>query len=454
MSSPDPWIREYLRRFHFAQWLQRATEWSAIYLFLLGGVILVVKLVGLSVWPSVLVLTAGLPVVWGLAWLTTKPEWITAGEAVAMLDRKLNAGGLLMAIQECPDTDWADRLPQEQQQWRSALPKLRPTRSGRMLFLPVVFLIATCFVPLREARPAPELIDTVGQQAAESLAEMFETLKEEELLDEQSEDTLRDEIAQLSKETQSAPLTHEKWETVDALREQMHSRITSATAQLQNALAGNDALSETQMLEGMPGDEILQMEKRLGEALGKLGTPFAGELPEGMKSDLQRLMQTGRLPTDSARRQALQEELRKRLESELNKMASLQRKCQGGACSQCGSENCQGGQCLGQGDSNSNKPGQGGVTRGRGDAALTFGEESELQQKKFKQVVLPPGFEKQPGETTIGISARTPEAEPAASATRSEQRDFSATAGGTAWQRDFRPKHRSVVRQYFGRPTE
>ena len=64
-----------------------------------------------------------------------------------MLDQKLAAGGLLMTLSELPGAAWKARLPQLESLWRRALPTLRPVRFARVLILPIVFAVATCFEP-------------------------------------------------------------------------------------------------------------------------------------------------------------------------------------------------------------------------------------------------------------------------------------------------------------------
>ncbi len=51
-------------------------------------------------------------------------------------------------------------------------------------------------------------------------------------------------------------------------------------------------------------------------------------------------------------------------------------------------------------------PGRGGATRGRGDAAITFGDESDASGLKFKEVVLPPGTLDDPENRVLKITSR------------------------------------------------
>ena len=104
----------------------------------------------------------------------------------------------------------------------------------------------------------------------------------------------------------------------------------------------------------------------------------------------------------------------------------------------------------GQRAGDAGNPGRGGVTRGRGDAAITFGDESDVSGLKFKEVALPPGTLDDPENRVLKITSRAPRVDPAARAPRGTARDQGPTAGGASWNRRLRPRHRGVVRKYFG----
>lgn len=89
------------------------------------------------------------------------------------------------------------------------------------------------------------------------------------------------------------------------------------------------------------------------------------------------------------------------------------------------------------------------MNRGRGDAPLTWGDESDAQGTKFKEVVLPPGFKENPKDEVIGVTRSAPEENPAEFAPRGERRLFDPAAGKETWNRQLRPRHRQVVRGYF-----
>ena len=69
---------------------------------------------------------------------------------------------------------------------------------------------------------------------------------------------------------------------------------------------------------------------------------------------------------------------------------------------------------------------------------------------KFKEVVLPPGTLDDPENRVLKITSKAPRVDPAASAPRGDARSGDAAVGGASWNRRLRPRHRGVVRKYFG----
>jgi hypothetical protein len=318
--------------------------------------------------------------------------------------------------------------------------------------------VASCFVPLREASSTPILRNSVGQQATNQLEELLTAL--DEVLPEEEKKELEKEIEKLAEETRQTPLTHEKWETIDALRERMTARVEAATAEAskfsdavaQLAKAGDDNLPLSE-------ENLLRLEKDAVDALQQLMKKGAFDgAPQSLQDELQRLSQKKRLPSDPGERQKLLDELREHLDQEERKLSELRKKCEGckslckGDCDKEGE--CEG-QCEGKGNCRKDgdgRPGRGGVNRGRGDAELTWGDESDKDGTKFKETVLPPGMRDQPKEETIGLSKTAPNEEPAATAARGTARELDPASGQTTWNRPLSPKHRNVVRKFFDKP--
>lgn len=99
--------------------------------------------------------------------------------------------------------------------------------------------------------------------------------------------------------------------------------------------------------------------------------------------------------------------------------------------------------------SHGNNPGQGGVSRGRGDAEMTWGEETPGETDPFESKTLPDARYADPEHTGIvGIGAAAPPVDPQAEAPGSGA--IEASGGQSAWRRRLAPQHRDAVRTWFG----
>jgi hypothetical protein len=451
----DRWIDRYAARVRFGEFLQRAADWGAAYLFVFGAAVLVVKLFFPEAWPHVVWLAAGLIPALAAGWpagANRQSRW----QSVARLDASLATGGLLMTLSEQPDADWFAHLPQLDQEWRAAVPHIRPRRFASVLALPLVFAVGACFVPLRQAATASLLRNTVGQQAARELEDLLEEIEKDKVLDEEEQRQLQEEIQKLTEETRETPLTHEKWETVDALRERMKVRLETAAMSAAEARDAAATLADSHRPDApeLSLERAEQLEKQLTEALeNMLRKDGLAGAPGRLQDELRRLSRDGKLklPQDPGARQKLLEELREYLDQENDKLTELRQKCSGCKSGRClEGEGCEGGQCSASGKKSGSRPGRGGVTRGRGDADLTWGDETDRQGAKFKETVLPKGFLDQPKDEVVGIRKSAPDGKPADEAPRAPARAIDAASGETTWNRKLSPRHRSAVRGYFG----
>lgn len=447
--SFDRWTRKYLHRLLFGQFLKTAAEWLGAFLLAFGSVVLLVKLTMPALWPHVLWLgLASVPVTIA-AWQFAMRDRFSEFESVAYLDQKLQAGGLLMSLSESPDEQWQQQLPQLESQWSQSLPRFRPSRFARIVGIPLLFCVACGFVPLREKSLIEELTsETVAEQNVEELKALMEKLEEEQILEEEEQEQIAEELDRLLEE-KNEPLTHEKWETVDALRQKMQMRLDQSSMTLSKASSAAQTLSQASDSDGLTPEQRQSLTDQLANGLqrimekGSLGSKSASSLSPEMRERLNQLMSNGQLslPSDSAERQQMLQELQELLNQEAQKLAELRSQCQGG--------NCQGGLCLSPGQCDGNKPGKGGISRGRGDANLNYGHETDEQGIKFKETVLPKGFLDDPSEEVLRLSFSPPEVDVAESAPRSAARESDPSTGRATWNRKLSPRHRDVVKEYF-----
>ena len=448
MSLPVRPVARLRRRLFLGEFLHEAAGWLAGFLILFGLAVLAVKLFAPQLWPYALWGALGIIPTLGVAYWRSLRRMPTDRETLAVLDSRLNAGGLLMTLAERPDAAWEERLPGPESLWASVLPRVRPVRFAKAVAVPALFAVGAGFIPARvPPPPAPKV--TVGTDAAKKLAETFALLEEADALDEEKKEELRAELDKLAAESQEAPLTHEKWETVDALRERLTAGLDATDMAVSQGMAAAGALAAA-MAGGQPlsAERSAQLQADIEEALETLrkngALPKAGAAgSSGLSSDLQRLMKNGQfgLPSDAAARKQALDDLQKYLDAEAKKLSECRGKCQGSLCK---GGNCQGTQPGG------NRPGRGGITRGRGDAEMSYGDESDDQAIKFKETVLPPGLLDQPTDNVVGMTASAPQVDPTGPEARTTARDAGPTTGQTTWDRPLRPRHREVVRGYFG----
>jgi hypothetical protein len=460
MNPFETWIARQRRRLSLGVFLTAFADGMAVFLLAFGTSVLIVKLARPGLWPAVLWLVALAIPLTAWAWTRSRRRSFSRSQAVALLDTKTGAGGLLMTLCETADSGtidkgWADRLSAWNPNWKSSLPRLRPVRAARRLWLPVLFALGCCFVPLREARTDSLHTNFVGTQAAESLTQTLETLRESEVLEQKESQDLQQAIDKLSEEVKTKPLTHESWEIVDSLRETMRVRAEEsmmAASKAQDALE-RLAADADKSHSSLTSESRDQLEQEAIESLRKLSKDgrFSKASPE-LQKKLQQLMKDRHisLPKDAKERERTLSDLKKFLKEESKKLSKC-RKCKDGKCeSDSDGENSDEDR-----EERDGKSGRGGVSRGGSDTKLTWGDEADANGAKFKELVLPPGTPDKANKEVISQSASAPEVEPASEAARAAARAAGPETGRQTWNRALRPQHREAVRKYFdSRPTD
>ncbi|HCS52669.1 hypothetical protein [Rubinisphaera sp.] len=455
MPNSQQWIQRHWRRLQWGQFLGICADRLAMAFIVIGCLILLTKLFIPALWPYAPALFALLLIVPIWSWMTIQKRKFSMTEATALLDSKLQAGGLLMTLSEAPDEQWSARLPQIEDLWRDSLPRIRPKRFFSLIAVPCLFAIITCFVPIREFSTVMATPRKVAQQTNEELEEILKTLEEEEVLEEEEKEELKQELEKFIEETKNQPLTHEQWETADSLRQQMQLSWEKNERGLESASAAVEELLSSLANQGeLSAEQLEQLESALGKNLQSLASKACnGECPgmsESLKKALENAAKSGKLglPNDAEAREKMLSELKDALKSECEKLAKKRGECQG---------LCQGnGFCDKPGECNGNKPGRGGISRGRGDAEMMWGKESDLENTKFKEVVLPPGTLDQPNDEVLGLTFKEPEVDPSNTAPRQALRENDPSAGRATWDRKLNPKHRDVVQKFFktDKPTK
>lgn len=95
-------------------------------------------------------------------------------------------------------------------------------------------------------------------------------------------------------------------------------------------------------------------------------------------------------------------------------------------------------------------PGRGGVSRGRGDAEMIWGEETPGRSDLFAVETLRGARYRDEDHTLqFGVGATAP-AEDVHEEGVGAAEGLPSADGGAAWRRRLAPRHRSAVREFFG----
>jgi len=234
-------------------------------------------------------------------------------------------------------------------------------------------LAASAWVPMAGAVPART--HTIEKPTDARIVEQWiEELQTVELIDEQSADEVTGRIKELTERPADEWYEHASLEAAGTLKEQTAADMQTLADNVVAAERAAEALQAMQatspLRESLAADlqnaiqalEVggLQPAGDLSALLGELRPADLGQLSPEQLADLAKRL--------AANRAALREALSKCQGFNLAECEGL---CEAD-CEPCGEcEGCKAGKaCL--------KPGRGGLTRGRGDAELTFGEENQL----------------------------------------------------------------------------
>ncbi len=285
------------------------------------------------------------------------------------------------------------------------------------------------------------------------------------------------QISSLAADTLAAELDAAMMQALEQLSRELG--LSASDAPAGSAASGEAARELARKLAAELGsDRLAELAKRFAEqnGAGELGLDAAelAALAEGLEGALgeqlaelakKGLLKPGRFdPSARARKVDLS-----RFEPGAGEPCSSASCKAAGKCS--GSKDCDGeghchaaecmaaGECTGTGACQSagasatlagGKPGQGGITRGRGDAELTFGEESSEFAERFRPHALPPGrILDADSSTLLGVSSTTPTVAPVLESAAGGS--SSAAGGEAAWKRRLSPAHRDAVRSFFSR---
>ncbi len=313
------------------------------------------------------------------AWWWSRRHFETPATAQVRLEASLGLHARLTAA-TAGVGPWPQRLPPTDARWPIRWQWQRP--AGAVAFL-AVMLAASAWVPIAGAGSSRR--HSIEKPTDARMVEQWiEELETAELIDERSADEIDHRIKELTERPAEEWYEHASLEAAGTLKEQTASAMQQLAENVAAAERAAAALAAMQASLPEPLRESLAEE--LATAIQGLEL---GELrPAG---DLARLLGALR-PADLSELSPEQlAELAKRLAANRDALREALSKCQGFSLSECqglcedGFMPC--GECEGcKAGGACQKPGRGGLSRGRGDAELSFGEENDLGTRRVERI--------------------------------------------------------------------
>ncbi len=341
-SNKRRWLNYIQSRLQLGLFLKSLTDWCVVFCLFVGCIFLLTKIFWVTFWPHALwLLLFAIPVVIG-AWRFSRQWRYRDQQSVALLDQQLNAGGLLMTVVETPDDQWEQHLPQAEKIWRKAMPVWRPLRALKMVCLPILFLVVTCLIPPRTLQSLATAPSVVSQTEVTRLAEMLEEFEENEILEDEQRDEIAEQIAKLEKDTRNNPLTHEDWETVDAIQKQMELQLANRENQMQQLASALSVLQQSVQNRSSDTESNKEQLENLLEKLANASqTDSQSNNPSdsgGENGDLSKFQSENgdvQLPMDMEDLAAALQELENFIQSECDKVGQCKGKLKPCDCDEC-----------------------------------------------------------------------------------------------------------------------
>ena len=454
-------LRVFARRLSWMLAMRRAAQWTAVWFFLWGAVVLGARISGVSnqVW-----LLAGLAGFLPLALLAAGWEARrrpAPARLRAAYDAYNQCGGLVMAAGETDMTAWDKSFPQ------ASVPSLRwrSRRAMSVLLLSAVFVAVTLQLPDRWTRLATRRQLEVGNLVAELQTEV-KVLKEEKILEPKKADGTQQQLAKL-KEQSSAVDPAKTWEALDHIKEANNDLSKEAAGEV---AAKQSALTQAEVMAGAlqsAMDQGLDKDTATQAAQDLAGMLAASKLEEGVLNgqippELLSQLKGTNLSNLSSLLGAIQAN-KSQLSNTLIKLANLHMidpktlsQCQNaGQCpnpnslaqylSQCTNGSCSSflslaeSLCLGRGG-----PGGGGPP-----APVTWQDTSE-DNAKFKEEAINSNIRPADSQFT-GVSRAAPELSAADVVAGHGALASAQGNGGSANAQVILPRHKQAVQRFFKR---
>jgi len=462
-----PTVLRFRRRLTFFLVSRRCCVTLVFALFGLGTGLLIVRMLGVA---SILTLSAGMAAT-ALATLISAVLELRKLPSVettaAYLDAWNDNGGLLVARFEGVNPgEWAQSTVSLQMpiiRWRAG--RTVTGLAGAVLYVLAVLFVPTRYTPVFGHRSL-DLGETVEQ-----MRNTIELVREEEIVSATQADDLQAELARVQSEASGlnparswAALDHMEEGLEQAAREHAEAALaTLTTAEPTEALSTmltNDGEALDDDVTAAAQRELAAM---LGEAdkMGTLGEKL--DLPPGLLDKLERGAKLSREDLDRLAkalkkcRGKLSQKIARLCKARLVPASWLERcrKCNRGngdraLLAYLDAHNPELAECLiAAGCCNSCN---GGISRGRGDAEMTWSEGTSEDGARYKEEALPPAsLDALRKSRLLGVSRHAPQAGTGQKPSAGGALNAGRPAAGGGRTRQVLPRHRRAVARFFDR---
>ncbi len=424
-----------VRRVNTGWWLERFNLLVVVALILFSVVILCLRTVGLawmdSIGPLTVVgvITAG-AALW--AWLWSRSQFIGKEEALVRLDDRLKLNnGLSSALAKVAPWPVYESVGREVGlRWR-----------WEMAILPCAFaaimVVAAFLVPVIDLKGSDPTI-THEPNAWGQMDEWVATLEAEDLIDPDSLIAIEEKIEELRQQPEEDWYGHASLEATDTLKDGLGMDLQELASEMATLERDLEALRSFSSEMSEAGKEMLlrEMEEAL-KSLAANGLEVNSELASQLsKIDPSKLGQQMMGDLSLAELKTLQKQLCQGCDAlgSMDGLPALSEDSMVGA-----------GMCMGMGL----KPGVGGISRGRGDAPLFFGDEDDLGTNRIEKVENLDFSNAAPGDL-LGLGETEHDIDKNAKGPQSGGAVSSGGQGGDAvWRDSLLPDEKALLKRYF-----
>jgi hypothetical protein len=458
MTAHTHALRMFARKLSLLLMFRGAMRWVTAWMFLWGVVVLALRFAG--VLKSDL-LVYGLLGAIPLALIAAVREYrrrTTSTDVRAAYDGRNHCGGIMMAAEAGDISAWEQSLP------AATVPVMR-WKSGRsmgLFGLSALFVATALLLPDRITSAALHKPLEIGKTVDELRAEI-ETLKEEKILEPDKAADMEKELERLQGKA-SALDPNKTWEALDHLKESNSDLARQAAEEI---LAKTSSLTEAETLAQalqMAAEAGLNPESATRAAQDLASMLKSARLEEGLLNGAipQELLNqlNGLSPEDMKKLLSAIQGNKQGLGRTLTNLANL-KLIDAKSLSQCkGAGECPNPEALALFlCQNTNATScvatvlsycRGGIDRGRGDAPMTWKEESSEQGAKFKEEALPMS-DRLTDSSFVGVSRTAPDLSGEEVTVEHGALAGAAASGGAAHSQVILPRHKQAVQNFFSR---